>query len=122
MASELDKGKEAENIAAAYLRSQGLEISARNVRCRAGEIDLVCRDGAVIVVVEVRQRGARQFGGALASVTWRKRRKIIRTVRFLLRTSPDWRERRIRFDVLGIEGEPHGVHDLIWVKDAFRAT
>ena len=40
----------------AYLATQGLELLARNVRCKAGEIDLVCRDGRILVFVEVRQR------------------------------------------------------------------
>lgn len=94
---------------------------ARNVRCKGGELDLVCREGDILVVVEVRQRCRSDFGGALASVSLRKRRRIICATRFLLRTSPQWRDRRLRFDVIGVQGMPLEEHELIWVRDAFRA-
>jgi putative endonuclease len=115
------RGCAAEELAARYLKSQGLELLARNVRCKAGEIDLVCGDGKFLVVVEVRQRTRRDFGGALGSVTLRKQRKIIRATRFLLRTFPRWRAYPLRFDVIAVEGPPSGACCLEWVKDAFRA-
>ena len=74
------------------------------------------------MVVEVRQRSGYDYGGALASVTWRKRRKIIRATRFLLRTAPQWRDYLLRFDVIGLQGLPDRTCVLEWVKDAFRAA
>jgi putative endonuclease len=115
-------GKCAEDLAAAYLAAQGLELLARNVRCRAGEIDLVCRDGVVLVLIEVRQRARLDFGGALASVAAPKRRKLVRTARFLLHIRPAWRRSIVRFDVVGVQGNPCGIHEIAWIKDAFRAT
>jgi putative endonuclease len=115
------RGGAAEELAARYLESQGLKLLARNVRCKAGEIDLVCGDGKFLVVVEVRQRTRLDFGGALGSVTLRKQRKIIRATRFLLRAFPRWRVYRLRFDVVAVEGPPGGACGLEWVKDAFRA-
>jgi putative endonuclease len=115
------RGGAAEELAARYLESQGLKLLARNLRCKAGEIDLVCGDGKFLVVVEVRQRTRRDFGGALGSVTLRKQRKIIRTTRFLLRAFPRWRAYPLRFDVIAVEGPPSGACGLEWVKDAFRA-
>jgi putative endonuclease len=116
------RGTEAEQLAAGYLQARGLELLARNLRCRAGEIDLVCLEGELLAIVEVRQRSALDFGGALASVTTLKQRRIIRAARFFLRCRPQWRNRAIRFDVLAVQGSPQGAHDIIWVKDAFRAT
>ena len=115
-------GKCAEDLAAAYLTAQGLELLARNVRCKAGEIDLVCRDGLVLVLIEVRQRARRDFGGALASVAAPKRRKLVRAARFLLQIRPAWRRSIVRFDVVGVQGDPCGIHEIAWIKDAFRAT
>jgi putative endonuclease len=112
----------AEDLAALYLAARGLELLARNVRCKAGEIDLVCREGATLVVIEVRQRARSEFGGALASVGRLKRRKLIRAARFLLQTRPAWRRCIVRFDVIGVQGDPCGVHEIAWIKDAFRAT
>jgi putative endonuclease len=116
------RGRAAEDLAAAYLESRGLAVLARNLRCKGGELDLVCRDGDILVVVEVRQRGRADFGGALASVTGHKQRKIIRTARFFLQRHAAWRRCVVRFDVIGVDGLPDGTHRLAWVKDAFRAT
>jgi putative endonuclease len=116
------RGVAAEELAAQYLKVRGLKVLARNLRCKAGELDLVCLDGAVLAIVEVRQRGSAEFGGASASVTWAKQRKIIRASQFFLRREKDWRNFPMRFDVLAIEGLPEGVHRVDWVKDAFRGV
>ena len=115
------RGAVCEGIAADYLERQGLEVIARNLRCKGGEIDLVCRDGRVLAVVEVRQRCRTDYGGALSSVSASKQRKIIRATRFLLRAFPRWRAYPLRFDVIAVQGPPSGACGLEWVKDAFRA-
>jgi putative endonuclease len=116
------RGTASEQLAAAYLQTQGLVVVAKNLRCRAGELDLVCLDRDVLAIVEVRQRGRLDFGGALASVDGIKQRKIIRATQFLIRRRPHWGRHPMRFDVVGIEGLPDGTHRIAWVKDAFRAT
>jgi putative endonuclease len=120
--SRLQRGTASEQLAAEYLKARGLVVLARNVRCRTGELDLVCLDGGVLAVVEVRQRGRIDFGGALASVTWRKQRKIIRAAQFFLQRQAMWRRHVMRFDVLAVQGVPDGAHRIVWIKDAFRAT
>jgi putative endonuclease len=116
------RGAAAEELAAQYLQVRGLRILARNLRCKAGELDLVCLDDGVLAVVEVRQRSSIEFGGALASVTWNKQRKIMRAAHFFLRREKHWRNLPMRFDVLAIEGSPHGAYRIDWVKDAFRGV
>ena len=69
-------GAAAEDAACAHLRTHGLQLLARNVRFRFGELDLVMRDGATVVFVEVRRRGRSDYGGAAASVDVRKMRKL----------------------------------------------
>ena len=71
-----DKGIAAEALAERYLTDRGLAIVARNYRCRLGEIDLIARDGDTLVFVEVRMRGSSAFGGAAASITASKQRKL----------------------------------------------
>jgi putative endonuclease len=115
------RGAAAEDLAVAYLDTQGVHIVARNVRCKGGEIDIVCLDGAYLAVIEVRQRAPGRFGGALASVTPAKQRKIIRAARYVLQSSVSLRSRLMRFDVIGVEGLPEGAHEISWIKDAFRA-
>jgi putative endonuclease len=120
--SRLQRGAAAERLAAEYLRGRGLVVLAHNLRCRAGELDLVCLDTDVLAIIEVRQRRKIDFGGALASVTWRKQRKIIRAAQFFFQRQRDWRGHAMRFDVLALEGLPEGAHRIVWIKDAFRAT
>jgi putative endonuclease len=119
--SRLERGAAAEASAAEFLRSQGLSVIAQNLRCRAGELDLVCLDGEMLVIVEVRQRVRADFGGALGSVTRHKQRKLIRTALFYLQRQSAWRTRVLRFDVVALQGSPDGTRHIAWVRDAFRA-
>jgi putative endonuclease len=116
------RGVAAEELAAQYLKVRGLTVLARNLRCKAGELDLVCLDRGVLAIVEVRQRGSDEFGGASVSVTCAKQHKIIRAAQFFLRREKHWRNFPVRFDVLAIEGLPQGAHRVDWIKDAFRGV
>ena len=107
------RGQEAETRAAEYLAGRGLRVLERNFRVRGGEIDLICRDGASLVFVEVRQRSRSDFGGAGASITAAKRRRIVLAARHYLLGKVDC---DCRFDCVLIDGER-----LEWVKDAFAA-
>lgn len=107
------RGREAESRAAAYLENCGLRIVDRNFRVRGGEIDLICLDGRVLVFVEVRQRQRGDFGGAAASITAYKRRRIVLAAQHYLLGKPP---RDCRFDCVLIEGER-----LEWLKNAFAA-
>ncbi len=110
-------GDAAEDRALAYLSGAGLRLVARNYRTPGrggGEIDLVMRDGATLVFVEVRGRGGGTHGGAAASIGWAKRRRIVFAARhFLLRMpSPP----PCRFDVVAIEAGR-----VQWLRAAFDA-
>jgi len=120
--AHLTRGAAAEQLAAHYLQVRGLKILGRNLRCKAGELDLVCLDGGVLAIIEVRQRRSAEYGGALGSVTWHKRRKILRTTQYFLRREKHWRNLSLRFDVVAIEGLPDGAHRIEWIKDAFGAA
>ena len=75
LAPHLLRGQAGERRAAAYLKAQGLSIVANNIRSRYGEIDLIARDGAVLVFVEVRSRRAGSQVSAAASITPGKQAK-----------------------------------------------
>ena len=95
-------GARAEALAADHLRARGLSIVARNYRTRFGEIDLVAHDGAVVVFVEVRMRRSASFGGALASITPAKRRRLVLAARGYLALLG--REPPCRFDAIVMRG------------------
>ena len=82
-------GQRAENIAADFLRDQGLEILERNYLRRVGELDIVARDRDVLVIAEVRTRGTDRYGGAAASVDPRKQQRLIRATSQLLQQRRD---------------------------------
>jgi putative endonuclease len=111
-------GTDAEERALEHLRGQGLVPVARNYRCRAGEIDLVMREGATLVFVEVRYRSSLGFGGPLESITAAKRRRILAAARHYLQRHPRAGERPCRFDVVAIS--PRADPPLLWLRDAFQ--
>ena len=110
------RGRQAEESAARHLERQGLRVVARNHRCRGGEIDLVCRDGKTLVFVEVRQRRNRHFGGAAASITVAKQRRIILAAQHFL-AAQGQSDAPCRFDCVLIEGTAPPE----WIRDAFHA-
>ncbi|MBS1191466.1 MAG: hypothetical protein H6R10_3258 [Rhodocyclaceae bacterium] len=110
------RGREAEALAARYLEGRGLTVVRRNFRIRGGEIDLVCRDGRVLVFVEVRLRSRRDFGGAGESITAAKRRRLILAARHYLAGKPDT---ACRFDCVLLAGLDE--KSVEWIPDAFSA-
>ncbi len=106
-------GAEGETRAAHYLEKQGLNVIERNFRVKGGEIDLICRHGDTTVFVEVRQRQSTSHGGAAASITASKQRRLILAARHWLQRHG---ECACRFDCVLIEGA-----QLEWLQDAFSA-
>jgi putative endonuclease len=116
-------GAAAEDRAAVFLQDHGLSVIARNLRCKGGELDLVCLDGEVLVIVEVRLRSRADFGGAASSVTAHKQRKLIRATRYFWQREPTWRTRIMRFDVVAMQiATPDAAPKIDWIKDAFRTS
>jgi putative endonuclease len=100
-------GMQGENIAAEYLKSQGIEIIERNWRCSEGEIDIVARDGRALVVCEVKTRSGLGRGGPLESVSRQKRSRLRRlAIRWVAANAVLYDE--IRIDVIGVLRTPQG--------------
>lgn len=97
-----------------YLEQQGYEILQYNYRCRAGEIDIVARDGTYIVFCEVKYRKGRGAGHALAAVDEKKQRVICRCALFYIMEHHLAEDMEYRFDVVAIEKEK-----IVVVQDAF---
>jgi putative endonuclease len=111
-------GRGAEGVALLFLQGQGLKLIARNWRCKAGELDLVLRDGDTVVVAEVRQRGRSDFGTAAETVDRRKQLKLVRATRLWLARRPDLAEAPLRFDVVALDG----AGQIEWLKEAFEVA
>ena len=111
----LQKGDNAEQQALNYLKKQGLNLVCSNFRCKAGELDLVMKDGATLVIVEVRFRKSEQFGGALASITRQKQARIVAATQHYVIIN-NLSHCAIRFDVVAISGDSR----INWIKNAFQ--
>jgi putative endonuclease len=115
------QGDAAEVAALAHLQRQGLKLVQRNFKTPGrggGEIDLIMREpDGTLVFVEVRKRASQRQGGAGASITGLKQRRIVFAARhFLLRLGS---EPPCRFDVVLIDGTSG---QLDWLRAAFDAS
>ncbi|HNQ05049.1 MAG TPA: YraN family protein [Thiobacillaceae bacterium] len=108
------KGQAAEQAAADFLAARGLRLVTRNWRCRGGEIDLVMRDGATLVFVEVRARRGMAFGGAADSITSAKQARVILAARHFL--AAQGLDLPCRFDAVLVQDG-----SLRWIQGAFGA-
>lgn len=113
-------GQAAEEAAARWLARAGLAVLERNVRFREGEIDLVCREGDVVVFVEVKCRRPHWGEGPGDAVSWDKRRRLVRLAQHYLRARR-LDHARCRFDVMAVTAERDGTFTVRHVRSAFDA-
>jgi putative endonuclease len=114
-------GKRGEDLACRELERRGYAIVARRFRVRSGELDIVARDGATLVFVEVKARVGRRFGEAAEAVTPLKQLRMARLAgEYLARHgSPDC---ACRFDVIAIHFDNvDGRPDIQVIQNAFDA-
>jgi putative endonuclease len=110
-------GRRGEDLACAELEKRGYVILERRFRTRCGELDIIARDGGVLVFVEVKARSGSNFGTPFESVTWKKRQRLSQMAASYLFA------RRLesvacRFDVVAIV-EQRGTHTIELVRGAF---
>lgn len=110
-----EQGRQWEDVALAYLERHGLVVVEANFRCKLGEIDLILRDGATLVFVEVRQRAAGAQVSAAASIGPAKIRRVVRAAQVYLQRFD--RLPPCRIDVVAIDGD-----DIEWLRNAIEAS
>jgi putative endonuclease len=115
-ASRNERGQRAEDLAADFLRRQGLAVEARNVRNRYGEIDIVAREGDTLVFVEVRLRGSAAFGGAAGSITAAKQKRLLTAANLYL--SGFSRQPPCRFDAVLLD--TLDIERITWQRDILQ--
>jgi putative endonuclease len=110
-------GKQGEEYAVSYLKGLKYRILLTNYRCRSGEIDIIARDGSVLVFVEVKARRSSAYGPPQLAVTPFKQRQISKAALTYLAQNR-LTDVAARFDVLALlfgKGLPVVEH----IKDAF---
>ena len=108
-------GQQGEQLAAGFLAEAGLEILARNWRCRAGEIDIVARDGSALVICEVKSRSGVRFGTPLEAIT-RSKAARLRRLAIAWVTAQGVFFADIRIDVVGVLRTAPGVFSIEHVR------
>lgn len=110
----IQQGVSAETQATRVLVEAGYRIVERNFRCKAGELDIIARDGEVLVFVEVRSRSDDEHGSAAEMIRPTKQRRVARVATYYLATVEAVFE-ECRFDIVAITAG-----DAVLIRDAFR--
>lgn len=119
-ASTRDTGAKAEDEALAQLQAAGLDLVTRNYLARGGELDLVMRDGAILVFVEVRFRAQADHGDGLDSVAKPKQQRMLTAARQFVLAHPLYRQWPMRFDVVSLgAGGFRWERNVVAVADAW---
>lgn len=111
-------GAYGERLAVAHLLTQGMVLLDRNWRCPAGEIDIIARDGAALVFVEVKTRRSENFGSPAEAVIATKIKRLRRLAAQWLATS-GLHPSEVRFDVVSVLPQPKGAARIEHLKGAF---
>jgi putative endonuclease len=115
-------GDTCETAAARWLQERGMQVLARNFKCKTGEIDIVARDNAHLVFLEVRARSNPAYNSAAGSVDRRKQLRILRTAQSFLQRHPGLANLPCRFDVIAFEPRQSGsALEIRWIPGAFTA-
>jgi putative endonuclease len=114
-------GRFGEDVAVSVVERAGMQLLDRNWRCRDGELDIVARDGDVLVFVEVKTRSSLACGVPAAAVD---RRKVARVRRLAVRWMAEHRDldrfwRTVRFDVIAVVRRAAGAPDIEHLRAAF---
>ncbi len=117
-AARLELGRAGEKAAADLLRRRGYEVVGTGFRARRGELDLICRRGGELVVVEVKTRTDESFGTAVEAVGSRKRRALMAAAAEY-RALANWRG-TIRYAVVGLTVSTAGTFEVELVEDPFE--
>src|SRR5213593_5213524 len=110
-------GRAGERAAAGLLRSRGYHVVGAGFLARRGELDLICRRGRELVVVEVKTRRGDAFGTPLEGVGPRKRKSLLAAAAEY-RALADWRG-PIRYAVVGVTVRRDGGFEVELIEDPF---
>lgn len=114
-------GKSGETYACLELERRGYAILDRRYRTRAGEIDVVARDGDTLVFIEVKARRSTRFGAAADALTRQKQRKLVQMASFYI-LARRLGHVRCRFDVVTVTfGTGERLPRIDVIKAAFDA-
>ncbi|MBN2159106.1 MAG: YraN family protein [Spirochaetes bacterium] len=113
-----DLGAGGEELAVEFLEGRNFRVIERNYRYgKSGEIDIIARRDTCIIFVEVKNRISDRFGGALYSISAKKKRNLKAAARSFIASRPEYDspEYIFRFDLISIRDG-----GIDWIEDMFR--
>ena len=108
------KGQHYEQLAEQYLIENGLQAVSRNYFCRYGEIDLIMKEGATFVFIEVKYRKSSEFGGAINALTYTKQQRLSKAIAHYVQKH-NLSECNLRVDYVAIQGSQ--TKQFNWIKN-----
>lgn len=117
----LRRGQLGEDAARKHLQQLGLKFLTANFKTEHGEIDLIFRDGPLLVFIEVKTRSSEAWVRPAAAVNARKRRLLSRTALDYLKRLPDNRV-SIRFDIVEVLLADGAVREVRHLPNAFTLS
>ena len=117
MADHIIKGQKGEALAVTYLAEKGYQILETNWRFKRSEVDIIAKDGKILVFIEVKTRATDYFGAPEESIKDNKKALLADAASaYMEQTGHDW---EIRFDYISIIYEDAGNFQLKHYPDAF---
>lgn len=115
-----DIGSFGEDLSINYLIDNGYYILEKNYRNKIGEIDIICKKNNLLIFIEVKSRYTNDYGFPIESVTYYKRRKIIK-VSMLYVILNKYNNFNIRYDVIEVFfNKNNELFNINHTTDAFR--
>lgn len=116
-------GTAGERLARRHLEEHGYAFVTANWRYPGGELDLVMRDGDVLVFVEVKTRRGERLGAAEESLTPVQTGRLLRAAQVFLAGQPAFADAFWRIDLIAVTMAPSGaVSRLTHIPNAVQST
>ena len=117
--NHLSKGYHFEQLALKHLQQSGLQFIDKNIRFPFGELDLIVKEGEVIVFVEVKYRASIAYGGAISAISPHKRKRLEMAAKAWLQSQKTHLKKPCRFDLVAITGKATKLQ-IDWLKNIFQ--
>ena len=115
MAAHNELGRWGEDLATAYLEQKGYTIVERDWKSGRRDIDIIARDGNIVVFVEVKTRRSRVFGEPEEAVDFHKLQHLQQAINHYVKFKHI--RQPIRFDIISIVGTIGKTPDIRHIKD-----
>lgn len=108
-------GAKVEQMVKEYISENGMSVLEMNYRCRQGEIDIIAKDGAYYVFIEVKYRSNTNFGTPQEAVDLSKQKRICKAAQYYMYSHHLSEFTPVRFDVVAVLDK-----DISYFSNAFE--